>query len=144
MDADNSRGNILVKYLVNRNRTCHSMSDKQVDGVILNILSVRKQQNRQGGRKLEPLSTNAARALQTKRVGRRYFRRLNTSYPQLARKNQHKVSAKRGLRCTRETAIRFIDDLATDLIEYRIAPDLVKGRTWSLEGNRRFGEDMGT
>ena len=122
MDEEKS----LVKYLVNRNRACQGLSDKQVEGVILNILSIRKQQNRKGGRKHIPLSTNAARALQTKHVGRSYFRRLNTRYPQLTRKIQHKVSVKRGLRCTRETATKYIDDLANDLIELGIAPDLVK------------------
>ena len=63
----------LVKYLVNRNRSCQGLSDNQVEGVVLNILRVRKQQNRKGGRKHEPLSTNATRALQSKRVGRSYF-----------------------------------------------------------------------
>ena len=39
---------------------------------------------------------------------------------------QRKVSVKRGLRCTRETAIEYIDDLAAHLIEVDIAPYLVK------------------
>ena len=61
-----------------------------------------------------------------KHVGKSFFRRLNTRYPQLKRKIQQKVSAKRGLRCTRETAMQYIDDLAAHLIEIGIAPDLVK------------------
>ena len=117
----------LVKYLVNRNRACQGLTNKQVEGVVLNILRVRQQHHRKGGRNRgDPLSTNAEHILKMKHVGKSFFRRLNTRYPQLKRKIQQKVSAKRGLRCTRETAMQYIDDLAAHLIEIGIAPDLVK------------------
>ena len=118
--------NSLVKYLVNRNRACQGLTDVQVEGAILNILRVRKQRNRNGGRRYEKLSANALHALQTKHVGKNFFRRFNIRYPQLKRKMQQKVSAKRGLRCTRETAIQYIDDRAAHLIQVGIVPDLVK------------------
>ena len=119
--------NSLVNYLVNRNRACQGLTNNHVEGVVLNILRVRKQQFRKGGRNRgSPLSMNTKRALETNHLGKSFFRRLNTRYPQLKRKLQHKVSAKRGLRCTRETAIEYIDDLAGQLIELGIAPDLIK------------------
>ena len=117
----------LVKYLINRNRACQGLNDKQVEGVVLNILRVRKNIYRKGGRNRGiPLSQNAKRALESKHLGKSFFRRFNTKYPQLKRKKQQKVSAKRGLRCTRQTAIEYIDDLSAHLIELGIAPELIK------------------
>ena len=39
-------------------------------------------------------------------------------------KSQHKVSLKRGLRCTKEMAIEYLDELAWLLIEVGMAPEL--------------------
>ena len=58
---------------------------------------------------------------------------------------QRKVSVKRGLRCTRETAIEYIDDLAAHLIEVGIAPTLSsEAGARRLEGRHRSFADMGT
>ena len=117
----------LVKYLINRNRPCQGLTDKQVEGVVLNILQVRQQHFKKGGRNRgAPLSANAKLAIKKKRIGRSFFRRLNTRYPILKRKSQQKVSAKRGLRCTRETAVEYIDEIAELMIELGIAPELKK------------------
>ena len=45
-------------------------------------------------------------------------------HPEVKPKAQHKVSLKRGLRCTREMAIDYLDQLAALLIETGIAPSL--------------------
>ena len=102
------RGTNIGKYLVNRNRACQGLTDKEVEGVVLNILRVRQQIHRKGGRNRgAPLSQNAKHAIETNHIGKSFFRRFNTRYPQLKIKRQQKVSAKRGLRCTKETAIEY-------------------------------------
>ena len=122
--------NSLVKYLVNRNRACQGLTESQVEKVVLNILRVRQQLNRKSrGRNSNQLSKNALRALETNHVGLSFFRRFRSRHPQLRRKIQRKVSVKRGLRCTLETAINYIDDLADVLIKNKIAPNLVKVET---------------
>ena len=116
----------LVKYLINRNRACQGLTDTQVEGIVLNMLRVRRDRNRKGGRNFERLSKNAKDALERKHIGKSFFRRLKTRYSKLKQKRQTLVSAKRGLRCTLEMAISYLDDLADHLIEVGIAPDLVK------------------
>ena len=50
------------------------MTEKQAEGVVLNILRVREQQFRKGGRNRgEPLSINAKQALTKKQVGRSFL-----------------------------------------------------------------------
>ena len=61
----------LVKDLVNRNRACQGLTDKQFEGVVLNIHRVRQQRFRKGGRnRRTPLSENAKRALETAHIGK--------------------------------------------------------------------------
>lgn len=122
----------LVKYLINRNRACQGLTEAQVEGVVLNILRVRQTSNRQKrGRNSEPLSVNARNALAKKRVGKSFFRRLNVQHPQLRKKLQQRVSAKRGLQCTLETAISYLDELAHLLIKLGIAQlDKVEPGVW--------------
>ena len=116
----------LVRYLINKNRACQGLTDNQVEGVVLNMLRVRRERNRRGGRSFQKLSRCAKEALEKKRIGKSFFRRLKTSYPKLKQKTQRSVSVKRGLRCTREMAVDYLDSLADHLIEIGIAPDLVK------------------
>ena len=71
-----------------------------------------------------PLSSIAKKALQTKKIAQSFFHRFRTEHPEVKPKFQHKVSLKRGLRCTVEMAIDYIDELAKLLIETGIAPDL--------------------
>ena len=57
----------LVKYLINRNRACQELTDKQVEGVVLNILRVRQQHFKKGGRNRGALlSANAKLAIKKK------------------------------------------------------------------------------
>lgn len=121
----------LVRYLVNRNRACQGLTEEQVSGVVLNILKVRQKRNRDKHRgigkwKYVPLSINANKALATKKVSRSFFRRFRAEHPEIKPKKQHKVSLKRGLRCTKEMAIEYLDELAEVLIDAGIAPDLKK------------------
>ena len=61
----------LVKDLVNQNQACQGLTDKQVEGVVLNVLHVRQQCFRKGGRnRRTPLSENAKRALETAHIGK--------------------------------------------------------------------------
>ena len=71
-----------------------------------------------------PLSINALKAVKTKKISRSFFRRFRASHPEVRPKLRHKVSVKRGLRCTEEMAIEYLDQLAELLIEVGIAPDL--------------------
>ena len=50
-------------------------------------------------------------------------------------KSQHKVSLKRGLRCTKEMAIEYLDELALLLIEVGIAPELKRSAPGVWEGS---------
>ena len=115
----------LSKYLVNKNRCCQGLNESQAAGVVLNILRVRQKLNRvKRGRDSIPLSVNATNALRKKKVNRSFFRRFRAEHPEVKPKAQHKVSLKRGLRCTREMAIDYLDSVAKVLIENKIAPDL--------------------
>ena len=94
----------LVRFLINKNRACQGLNETQVSGVVLNILRVRKENNRRlrhgGWEKKTPLSENAKQALESEKVSRSFFRRLRAVHPEIKPKNRHKVSVKRGLRCT--------------------------------------------
>ena len=131
----------LVRYLINRNRACQGLSADQVSGVVLNILKVRKERNGRHSAKLcitgkrIALSENAKKALQNNKVSRSFFRRLQAEHPEIKPKNRHKVSVKRGLKCTREMAIDYLDALAQLLIEVEIAPDLRKTAPGIWEGD---------
>ena len=120
----------LVRYIINRNRACQGLNDKQIGGVVLNILRVRLERNRRlrgiNGHNWQgiPLSEAAKKAIDSSKVSRSFFRRFRTAYPEVRPKSQHKVSLKRGLRCTKEMAIDYIDELAKLLIQVGIAPDL--------------------
>lgn len=120
----------LARYLINRNRACQGLNDLQVAGVVLNILRVRRERNRRlrgkssGWSKYVPLSDNAQTALDSNKVSRSFFRRFRTAHPEVKPMSQHKVSLKRGLRCTMEMAIDYLDELAKLLIEVGIAPEL--------------------
>ena len=75
----------LVRYLINKNRACQGLNESQVSGVVLNILRVRKENNRRlrhgGWGKKTPLSNAAKQALESKNVGRSFFRRLRSAHP---------------------------------------------------------------
>ena len=125
----------LVKYLINKNRACQGLSENEVEVVVLNMLRVRRERNRKGGRSFQKLSRYAKEALEKKFLGKSFFRRLKTSYPNLKQKTQRSVSLKRGLRCTKEMAIEYLDNLAVHLIEVGIAPGLVKEAPGVWKGN---------
>ena len=119
----------LVRYLVNRNRACQGLNQTQISGVVLNILKVWQKCNRYklrriGKWKYIPLSKNANKALIEKKVSRSFFRRFQAEHPEVKPKKQHKVSLKRGLCCTKEMAIDYLDQLASVLIDTGIEPDL--------------------
>ena len=44
----------------------------------------------------------------------------------LGKKQANKVSVSRGLNCTRDMAVKYIDELAEELIEAKIATEMVK------------------
>ena len=107
----------LVRFLINKNRACQGLNASQVSVVVLNILRVRNENNRRfrhgGWEKKTPLSESAKQALlKSKKVSRSFFRRLRAVHREVKPKHRHKVSVKRGLRCTEDMAIDYLDALA--------------------------------
>ena len=123
----------LLNYLLNRNRCRQAISEKETEGLVLNILRTCQAVNKKGRRKFIALSANAKNCLQKKKVGRSFFRRLRANHPQLKTKYKNRVYINRGLRCTCEMAIEHLDEFGSILIETGIAPDLKKIETgvWS-------------
>ena len=100
------------------------MTTKEADEVIIKILQIRKSVNKAGGRKHIKLSKYAKDVLQRKKVGRSFWRRFQAQHPKLAKKRVNKVSVSRGLNCTRQMAIEYIDELAEELIDTGIATSM--------------------
>lgn len=105
-------------------RCCQGLTRKEADDVIIKILQVRTAVNKKGGRKHITLSKSAKEVLQRKKVGRSFWRRIHAQYPKLAKKKVNKVSVSRGLNCTRQMAVEYIDELAKELIDTGIATNM--------------------
>ena len=88
-----------------------------------------------GWEKKTPLSESAKQALESKKVSPSFFCRFREVHPEIKLKIRHKVSVKRGLRCSADMAIDYLDALATLLIEVGIAPDLKQTALGIWEGN---------
>ena len=136
----------LVKYLINRNRCRQGVSEKEAEGIVLNILRTREAVNTKGGRKFIALSGVAKACLQKKTFNtRKFFERLKANYPELKSKKKHKVSLKRGIRCTREMAIEHLAELAGVLIDTGIAPGLkqIEPGVWrgDIDTSRIYAHD---
>ena len=96
---------------------------------------MRKAVNKTGGRKRIPLSKAAKEIIARKKVGRSFWRRIHTQYPKLGKKKVNKVSVSRGLNCTRQMAIEYIDDLAKELIDTGIAKNLKQVQPGEWKGD---------
>ena len=134
----------LVRYLKNRNRCLQSLTEKEVEQVVLRMLQYRKMVNKKGGRMFIALTRNAKQALEKNKVSRSFFRRLFAKNPELVKKKQKKVEINRGLNCTREMATEYLDDLAALLNQTGIA-DLtyVEPGVWEgpIDTSRIIGHD---
>ena len=69
------------------------------------------------------------------RVGRSFWRRLRAQHPNLKKKRLTTVSVSRGLNCTRDMAIEYIDQLAQELIDVGIATDMEQLEPGVWEGD---------
>ena len=107
----------LVRYIKNRSRCLQGMNDRQVEEVVLRILSTREAINKQGGRKFQKMSHAAKSALNKKKVSRSFFLTLRSKYPELKKKVPKKVDINRGFNVTEEMAIEYLDDLAAEINE---------------------------
>jgi len=108
------------------------LTPKEADEVIIKILQVRKAANKTGGRKFVPLSKHAKEILLRKQVGRR----IHAKHTSLGKKRVNKVSVSRGLNCTQAMAIRYIDELAEELIESATdSTDMVQIEPGKWKGN---------
>ena len=116
-------------------RCCQGLTTEEADKVVIKILQVRKAANKSGGRKHISLSKYAKKILQKKQVGRSFWRRLHGKHPSLCKKKVNKVSVSRGLNCTKEMAIKYIDELAGELIEAEIATNMKQVKPGKLTGN---------
>ena len=123
----------LVRYLLNRNRCRQGVSEKEAEGIVLNILCTRKYLNRRGGRKVVPLSNNAKQALRIKLIVEGYSGGYVMNILDSKTQHQRRVSLKRGLLCTREMASEYLDELA-DLINDTGIGQLVMVETGVWEG----------
>ena len=98
-------------------------------------MEVRKAANKGGGRKHISLSKHAKEILQRKQVGRSFWRRLHAKHQSLGKKKVNKVSVSRGLNCTKEMAIQYIDELAEELIVAEIATNMKQIKPGKWTGN---------
>ena len=106
---------VLVRYLKNRVRCLQGLNMKETEALVLNILKVRRDVNRRGGRAHIKLSTNAQSALLKNKVSRSFFSCLRTEYPELKLTPLKKVDMNRGLNNMREMAEEYLDDLAAEI-----------------------------
>ena len=104
----------LVRYLKNRVRCLQALNIQETGKVVINILKVRRDMNKIGGRRFIKLSTNAQDALRSEKISRSFFNRLRTKYPELKMVKPKKVDLNRGLNVTRQMAEEYIDDLAVE------------------------------
>ena len=88
---------------------------KETEKVVLDILKVRNEVNKLGGRKFVALSKNAKNAILLKKISRSFFRRLRTKYPELKMSAPRKVDVNQGLNVSREMAVEYLDDLAEEI-----------------------------
>ena len=76
------------------------------------------------------------------RIGRGFWRRWRTDHPDLVKKRQGNVSMNRALNCSREMAIKHLDELAKELIEVGIFKDAeqIEPGVWSgdIDTSRYF------
>ena len=126
------------------------MTEEEAAEVVIKILRVRKAANKAGGRKHVSLSRHAKDVLLKKKVGRSFWRRLYAKHKTLGKKKVNKVSVSRGLNCTREMAIEYINELAEELMVaenatnmQQIAPGKWKGnidtsRIWAHDETPQF------
>ena len=82
----------LVRFLISKNRACQGLNETRVSGVVLNILIVRKENNRrlQHGdwEKKTPLSESAKQALRVKESLPFLFSQVESSPPRDQTKKQ--------------------------------------------------------
>ena len=82
----------LVRFLINKNRACQGLNETQVLGVVLNILRVRKENNRRlqhgGWEKKTPLSESAKQALRGEESLPFLFSQVESSPPRDQTKKQ--------------------------------------------------------
>ena len=110
---------------INLLNTCYSLSSfhrclqglnvKQVKELVLDILKVRWDVNRGGGRLHVPLSKNAKAALANNKISRTFITNLRTKYPELKLTAPQKVDVNRGLNVTREMVEEYLNDLACEI-----------------------------
>ena len=111
----------LVKYIINRNRAYHGLNDQQVAGVVLNILRVQQKCNQEKKKgvgnwnKHIPLCKCKAGSGHQKSIT--FLLKIRAARPEVKPKSQHKVSLKRGLCCTKEMAIEYLDELASSSLK---------------------------
>ena len=106
---------VFVRYLCNKNRCCQGLTEAAASDIAINILKVRVDVNKRGGRKFIPLSKQAKKALSDKKVGRRFFQRLKIAHNNLIMKSPKSLEINRGLNITREMAENHLDDLAMEI-----------------------------
>ena len=136
----------LVDIIKNCNRCYSPLNRKDVTKLIINILKVRKENNKRlRSRNCTKLSTNAQRVLETNSLGRRFWTRFQASHPDLSIKRKGNVSVNRALNCTREMAVKHIDELAEELQKAGIMENATRERdgvwTGKIDVTRVFNHD---
>ena len=105
----------LVRYIKNRARCLQSMSQTQVEEVVLRVLRTREKINKRGGRRFQALSPAAKNAVRNKKISRSFMLRLRVKYPDLKMKVPKNVDMNRGFNVTRAMAVEYLDDLAAEI-----------------------------
>ena len=122
------------------------MNQKETTDEAMNILEFRKHTLRTHcGRVGTPLSTHAENALKTKKLSKSFWKRWDTKHQSSGRKHQGNVAMNRAMNCTREMAVKHLDELAEELISagiFRNASQIIPGK-WRGQINlsRIFNHD---
>ena len=138
--------NSLVNYIKNCNRAYQPLNRKTVTQVIINILIAREANNKRlRYRNCTKLSDHARNVIKNQRLGRRFWTRFLAAHPDVSVKRKGNVSVNRALNCTREMAVKHIDELATELQDAGIMTDAIRDSdgnwTGQIDSTRVFNHD---
>ena len=137
----------LVRHLGNKNRCFQALNKKEVTALVFSILEYRQTCRKTFKyRRVTPLSNNAKRALQKRKLSQTFWTRFMAKHKHIIKlKRQGSINIKRAVNCTRQMAESHIDELAQELISAGIFTNSKKihpGKwTGHIDMSRVFNHD---